>query len=286
MNLTIRFLKTRCLYRPSFKRSIKNAITAGIIVAVLLTLYKPFGIHQLQTNYRFLKIAGFGLPCVIPILLADYFRHFLLVRKKLNKQWCIGYEILIWIPMLLLIGIFNLAYLYYILGFIFPVSFSWEMELYTFLIGMIPCTVLLLKEQGFSVNLQQMLEVQSISKTTDTKEKKILYSLRTERETLDIEPKNLCLIKAEANYVEVTHCKSEAHPRQDLIRMSLKEAEKQLIEQGLNFPKCHRSYLVNTMHIARVEGNSQGLTLHLDRGLLKVPVSRSCVNKFRQKKQH
>jgi hypothetical protein len=256
---------------------------AGIIVAVLLVLYQPFGIHELQTDYLLLKIAGFGIPCVIPVLFMGYIRNLLVRYEALDKNWCIGYEMLLWIPMLLLIGIFNLAYLWFVLGFRFPASFAWRMEFHTFLIGMIPCMILLFKEQGFSAHLYQMIQEQTMVKNENAPEL-TRFELRTEREHIEIYPQTICFIKAEGNYVEVIHCNPDESPKNELIRISLKDTEKQLIDQKLNLPKCHRSYLVNTERIARVEGNAQGLTLHLDRGELTVPVSRSCVNKFKQKK--
>jgi hypothetical protein len=279
MNLVFRFLRTPCMYCSSFGKTLKHALIAGGVVAAVLVLYQPFGISNIQANYKLLKIAGFGLPCILPVLLMGYIRKLLLDFYELRDRWCIGYEILIWIPMLLLIGIFNLAYLW-LLGDRFSASFALRMEFHTFLIGMIPCAILLLKEQGFSVSLQQMMETQTEEDPTPS-DKPSLYKLTTERESQEINPENICLIKAEGNYVEVTHCDIKGTTNSELIRISLKDVEKQLQDQGLHLPKCHRSYLVNTKRIARVEGNAQGLTLHLDRANLTVPVSRSCVSKFR-----
>jgi DNA-binding LytR/AlgR family response regulator len=63
---------------------------------------------------------------------------------------------------------------------------------------------------------------------------------------------------------------------------ALKDVEKdQVARQCADIQRCHRSYLVNRRRVARAMGNAQGLTLHLDRGEIEVPVSRSFVASFR-----
>lgn len=48
--------------------------------------------------------------------------------------------------------------------------------------------------------------------------------------------------------------------------------------EGLPLIRCHRSYIVNLLHIEKATGNARGMQLQLSYAKTRLPVSRSFVS--------
>lgn len=89
-----------------------------------------------------------------------------------------------------------------------------------------------------------------------------------------IQQEHLLLLEAQDNYVAIFHL-DQGQVKKVLIRSSLKKLEEQIKETSLL--RCHRSYIVNTIHIQKVKGNAHQLQLSIEYFPQKIPVSRSYV---------
>jgi LytTr DNA-binding domain len=85
-------------------------------------------------------------------------------------------------------------------------------------------------------------------------------------------PEQIYYIEAESNYLAVWY-EEEGTLKSEIVRLTMAA----LLTQFAEFPfikRCHKSYVVNTLKVSRISGNSKGYNLVLaDKGL-KIPVSR------------
>jgi LytTr DNA-binding domain len=81
--------------------------------------------------------------------------------------------------------------------------------------------------------------------------------------------------KSEGNYLEIYLNKQ--HQNKELIRITLKNLEA-LLKTYPNIIKTHRSYLVNSNYIEKINGNAQGYKLHIAKYI--IPVSRNMITNF------
>lgn len=285
-----RILDTYFPHQGDLRYSLRTAIFIGLFVSLFLLAYQPFGVGDYHGSYRLLRIAGYGLPCMLPTLLQGFAKKYLISVFHMAGKWKTKHELLLLLPMLMLVGLFNSLYTTLAFDYGLTLEGVLRMQVYTLLVGLFPSSAIVgfelarevMANRALAQNMNDMFKKSSEIGAGDKAVSRQI-ELRSESggECMCLDPDTLCFIKAEGNYVEVTHCKLGGKAESNLLRLPLKEAGRKLSEQGLVLPRCHRSYLVNTARICRAEGNAQGLTLHLDRDNLTIPVSRSFVSEFR-----
>lgn len=268
---------------------LRSAVLVGLFVGLFLLVFKPFGVSHWQTDYKWLKITGFGL-----ITFAVTAVHFtvwpvLFPRFFSEQHWTVGRGIWFILLNILLIAVGNFLYI----GVLLNLPFSWVnlgwMVLVTLAIGVFPSagTVLLgyirrLRQyQDSAAMLQPTMHPGSASDlahsphTDDLRQRQItLISLLAdnEKDSLTLSPADLLFIESSDNYCTVYYRQNEKLQK-PLLRSSLSRMENQLA----NYPRlvrCHRSFVVNLDKVERVTGNAQGYKLHLLQGELEVPVAR------------
>ena len=100
------------------------------------------------------------------------------------------------------------------------------------------------------------------------------------KDSLSIKVNLLLFIRAANNYIEI-FWKENEHIKSQLVRTSLKKAEDILTEYKFIF-KCHRSYLINTNFIDKVEGSIQGYKLFFEKIDFSIPVSKNFAYKLKE----
>lgn len=243
-------------------------------------LFQPFEVniaeHKINSNFILLIHAFIPLPIV--------YIYFWFVNKNVKDEtsWTIGKEIFHLSIVLLLIGISD----FLIRDFIYTNSNNWSFKYLfeeirnTFLVGVLLLLIIL------PLNLQRLLKIYqkratklNIKKVSNFRKLDSVYinsSINSENFNLHIH--SFLFAKVDGNYAEI-YIMSENNIDKKIIRLSLKELEKQFIDFNFIF-KTHRSYLVNLNHIKAVHGNAQGYKLQLDNFTSKIPVSRSRIKEF------
>lgn len=117
--------------RRSPKEILGYSLKIGLFVAAFLVLYKPFGLNELTGKYRNLIIAGYGLPCMLPMVAQGFSKQWLLNRFSFTERWTVGHELLLTLPMLLLIGLCNSIYTILVSRTALSGGVILQMELYT-----------------------------------------------------------------------------------------------------------------------------------------------------------
>ncbi len=284
-------LGTQFPHEGGVANSIRSAAKVGLIVAMFMLVYQPFGVGSLSGPFRLLKIAAYGLPCMLPALLLGLVRTWLVRHCHMAGKWKLWQELLLMLPMLMLVGLLNSLYTALLNHWHLSFDDFLQMQAYTLLVGVFPCALMLgvelLREGRANRSMAKDLNM-VMDKQAEREPLKCPCPAAAElvlesgSESLGVSPERLCYVKAEGNYVELVQCAEGGRPLTSLLRLPLKEVESSLAAQGLKLARCHRSYLVNPARVLRAEGNAQGLTLHLDRACLTVPVSRSFVAGFRK----
>lgn len=271
---------------------LRSAALTGLFVGLFLLIFQPFGLSEWLTDYKWLKILGFGL--ITSIFTAIHFTIWpaLFPRFFAEQQWTVGRAVWFILFNILFIAVGNFLYL----GFLLELPFSWSslawMIVVTLIIGLFPAvgTVLfgyirrLREYQDSAATIHPIIRstpnisthknlLQPESAPTAVSPSPLLVLVAdNERDTLTLTAADLLYIESSDNYCTVYY-QLNGKLQKPLLRSSLSRIETQLI----SFPRlvrCHRSFVVNLDRVERVTGNAQGYKLHLLGAELDVPVAR------------
>lgn len=284
------FFKKPYPYNPFTQRDVLSSFFIGCFVAFFLLVFQPFGISLWKTEYRVLKIIGFGLVSFICPVIFKAILVLLIKKTKPEETWVIWKEILALLFALLFITIGNLVYA----GLIGIILFSFNVFmlafLATFLLGLFPITAnIVIKHNRFlALNQkeaqhmeQEVKEYQLRTEHSVPEQKEIPVLSETEqlilisengKDVLELTPADLLYVESADNYCEVVFLKNNAVTKH-LIRASLKLLESQI--QVSFILRCHRSYIVNLKQVEHIKGNAQGYKIDFKCGSNTVPVSRN-----------
>ena len=233
-------------------------------------LFQPFGISQWHDPQKYYKLIGF----VLIVILCTYFNRQLLPRFLpkffVEEKWVIWKEILALLFLLLTIAIGILVYM----SFLFDSSFSFQNFITSFimvvLIGIFPTVFwvfadYILKLKKYSKPIEIIHHHEKLEKT------ELNLVAENGKDVYKIKCADLLYIESTDNYSSL-YILDNGKSKKDLIRSTLSKIE--IVLNDTNIVRCHRSYIVNLDHVAKVSGNAQGFKLHLSSGEIVVPVAR------------
>lgn len=228
---------------------------------------------------------GYGLVTFLILVIDLYFLPILFPMAFKESTWTVWKEILILLWILFSIGLGNLLYTNILLSY--PLSFTSILifQIDTLVIGIIPITTLTIVKQNY-LNRKNRLSAEDLSshlpphKPFQSQHEIILLSSENGKEKIEVAIRDLIAISSDGNYITVYY-QANGNPASILLRNTLQYAETKLVA-NTPFFKCHRSYLINTSHIIKVKGNSQGYRLVLQNLDEEIPVSRSNSSAMKQ----
>jgi len=247
----------------------------GTVIAVLINLQQPFGLHTWEHPYKWLILSGFGwinaaAGIVLLFILTKLFPRFFCV-----DTWTVGKEAGLIVCLFIVSGIINWVHAVVTISHF---SASWDsffrMQFYTLDFGCLPVTVLTL--------VVQILHLRRIKPVVEeiTKVYRPLPEMPVLPEMIPINDElcnihTILYLKSEGNYVEV-HTYVDGKKEMKLCRMTLKEFET-ILALHSQFVRCKKWYIVNMHKVSSYKGNSEGMTLKLENCADKVEVSRKFV---------
>lgn len=267
-----RFLKKPYKFNDDLKYNSKLIFFISIGVLVFLYLFQPLDVSLMNNKEKLYVVVGLGAITFLSLSLNLLILPSLFPSIFVKRVWNIKKEILwnLWILTTISVG----YYLYYKMLGIFDIDF--KMILGLIIIAIIPITGLI------TVNRNRILRSYvKISKGINKKlhenrfkeEKLVHFESDYVKDNLSIKVNLLILIRAANNYIEVFWKEKEVVKSQ-MIRTSLKKAEDLLVDYNFMF-KCHRSYMINTKFIDKMEGNLRGYNLFFENINFTVPVSKN-----------
>lgn len=255
---------------------VKITAIISLFVTFFLYIFQPFGISTLKSD-KFLICLGFGGMTFIAAVIFEFIVGRVFKLKGKLENWTFGKWILYNLGVMLTISLANFLFARILLfGFI-----EWallpQMVYGTFMIGIIPITVL----GGLSLGLQERKYMNIAENINQQKSGIPGETLKDNRSLFGIPINHIKYVEALQNYVYIAHIDSEGQFKKTTERATLKHILKE--SSGSSIIKAHRSFLVNEGAIISITGNAQGLLLELSNSDRKIPVSRSYVSVFRSK---
>jgi len=254
----------------------------GIFISGFLYVFQPFNYYKLTND----EIINYSLIYGIITTSSLLFNYFVLplVFKPffVLDKWNIYKMILFVLIIIISIGVLN----WFFSGFS---SFNTEDNEYdflffqktAFLVGVFPLLIYIYFTEKFIYKKNKAVadNISSLKKQNpiDNKNKKsegIVITLigDNKKEALEISLTDLIYVNSEKNYASIFHQK-DGTIKESLLRISLSKIEKQLADYSC-IVRCHRSYIVNTNKVKKIQGNARGYLLKIDNSTTLIPVSR------------
>ncbi len=221
--------------------------------------------------------AQFGLITILISFIFDFTIFYILKIDRTLPSWTLIKWIISVLVLVILISIGNYAYILYISESPAVMPHFIEVMFTTMIVGIFPIVFSGLiiqlnankKNQIHAAHLQTHFPVESV------KDKIIHFPSNNKNQELALPIQKVFYLEAMQNYVSVCYQK-DGQVKKELIRNTIKNIEIQVNESSLM--RCHRSFIVNSDLIEKVEGNAQGLRLSLrDLEDEIIPVSRKYI---------
>lgn len=245
-----------------------------IVLALLINLEQPFGLHGWEHPYKWLILSGFG--CTYAFAKSLY----LILSLKIFpnafniSNWTIGKEILSIIFTLIVIGVLNWIHA---LATIADFTVSWssflQMQRCTLIFGILPALTFALFVQIRNLKSNKLITDKLCDHVNNqhTDENEIIVHINGKPfSVLDI-----LYINAKQNYVEI-HFMCNGNKQKYFCRTTIKLLETKL-ESFPQIKRCHKSYMVNIDKIVSWKGNSGNIKLQIEHCTEKIQVSRNYV---------
>lgn len=251
-------------------------ISLGMFLFMLFFL--PFEHKEMEFNDSLLFITGLG---VISFIVMGIFR--IILPSTLNRiikldTYKISNEVLI----VILVWVFNA------LGYIFYLKYVGAMESPTttvfrvIIFTSIPSIILKLADVNKSLRdqLKRIVErnIRLGKHVSDedilARPAEVFYS-DSKSDKVEIPPDDIIVAKSADNYVNLIY-KEKEEVRQKMLRTTLKQVHEQLRKHP-EFLKCHRTHIVNSLHIVNLTNSYKGYRLKLLDYEEEIPVSRQYI---------
>jgi hypothetical protein len=259
------------------KENIINILGIGLFITFFIYFFQVGGMNSYNGN-AFLMCLGFGFITVAVALCLDFFVFYVFKLKRDEPSWTLKKWICYMLILLLLISQANYVFYCYLVEFR---NIGWEnfwiIFINTITIGMFPVIFsgLLVQLRSNQRNLIQAANLQSNFPKKEIHHDIVHLFSDNKNQDFQIHLHDIFYIEAMQNYVSVCFQK-DGISQKELLRNTIKNLETQI--QSSVLIRCHRSFMVNSDLIEKVEGNAQGLRLNL-KNLedFEVPVSRKYI---------
>ncbi|MFP4023722.1 MAG: LytTR family transcriptional regulator DNA-binding domain-containing protein [Thiohalospira sp.] len=273
------FLNKPYPFNDDLKYNSKLIFFISIGVLGFLYLFQPLDVSLMDDKEKLYVVSGLAAITFLSLSLNLLILPSLFPGIFIKRVWNIKKEILwnLWILTTISVG----YYLYYKLLGIFAVDY--RMVLGLIVIAIIPITGLIIVNRNRMLRSNLKLAERINKKLEENKSidnKLVHFQSEYAKDNLSIKVNLLVLIRAANNYIEV-FWKEGDRLKNQMIRTSLKKAEELLKDYSFIF-KCHRSFLINTHHIDKIEGNVQGYKIYFEKIDFTVPVSKKFAHKLKQ----
>lgn len=273
------FLNKPYPFNDDLKHNSKIIFFICLGIFGFLYLFQPLDVSAIANRQKIFVILGLGVVTFLSLSLNLLMFPSLFPKIFLKRVWTIKKEILwdIWIFSTISVG----YYLYFKAIGIFEIDFYLIVKLIA--IAVVPIAGLI------TINYNRMLRSHvkllngintKLNENKSKDEQLVHFKSDYTKDSLSIKVNLLLFIRAANNYIEI-FWKENEHIKSQMVRTSLKKAEDILAEYKFIF-KCHRSFLINTNFIDKVEGSIQGYKLFYDKVDFSIPVSKNFAYKLKE----
>jgi plasmid maintenance system killer protein len=268
----------------SFKIELGRLFFISIGVFLFILFFQPFPLDRLNYDDRLLFVTGFGaitfiFGCIVLILIP-----LLIPRWFKISEWESGPPY--FLSVLLLI-VTSTAFAFYI-RYVGLTLLNLYIMFKVVLVCLIPILILIILYKNKSlerniillreINRKNLLKLQELKKSKEDEQIEIISDNKSKKLTLKY--KNIISIKSADNYIEIYYLENDLVEKK-LIRSTLRNIELQLMDQS-DFLRCHRTSIVNIIHINELARNYSGYSLRMSKLEEAIPVSRQYLTQVKE----
>jgi len=273
--------------RPVLK-SLIIAVLSGLFIALFLLYFEPFNLHLNTDGNKVFHMSFFGCITTFVLLFFLFVFPVLLPNLFSDKNWKLGYQMILNMLILIVIATFNSIYSNYMNSIPFGWDSYWLILSRTSVLGILPIAFITFSDYYLKVK-SSLNSASNIIKNKkeflkDLKEVTHQISTDLKSETFSFKENDFNYAIAVGNYIDMCSL-DENTLKKVTYRVTLSSFEIQ-VKESSNLIRCHRSYLVNLNKVKNISGNAQGLKLELINQSEIIPVSRKyipIVDQFFQK---
>ena len=255
------------------------AVLSGLFIALFLLYFEPFDFHLNTDGNKVFHMSFFGCITTFVLLFFLYVFPLLLPNLFSDKNWKLGYQIILNMLILIVVATFNSTYSNYMNSIPFGWDSYWLILSRTCVLGFLPIAFITFFDyyQKVKSNLKLANNILKNKKEflEDSKEAAHQLSTDLKNETFSFSEHDFNYAIADGNYTDVCSL-DENTLKKVTYRVTLSSFETQLKEAS-SIVRCHRSYMVNLKKVKNVSGNAQGLKLELINQSEIIPVSRKYI---------
>jgi len=260
-------------------KSLIIAVSTGVFIALFLLYFEPFNFHLNTDGNKVFHMSFFGCITTFVLLFFLYVFPLLLPNLFSDKNWKLGYQIILNMLILIVIATFNSIYSNYMNSIPFGWGSYWLILSRTCVLGFLPIAFITFFDyyQKVKSNLKLANNILKNKKEflEDSKEAAHQLSTDLKNETFSFSEHDFNYAIADGNYTDVCSL-DENTLKKVTYRVTLSSFETQLKEAS-SIVRCHRSYMVNLKKVKNISGNAQGLRLELINQSEIIPVSRKYI---------
>lgn len=250
------------------------ALSVGVIVALVLVIFQPFGTANFEHPHKVLLLIGYGVVVAISVTL-----YYTISRKtwlaNADHSWTVVKEVR---EMFLSILISLFACFLYA-TWLYDWTFSvWNMGVFALnaiSVAAIPCSLYLVVLYFLWKDVQRStLELTG----AEGAETRLQLIGENRNDTVEVKVSSIRYIKAHDNYI-MLYLLHEGASQRHILRSTMRAIEDQLPSNV--FRRVHRSFIVNIQHVITLEGNKSRAFLCLNSDNKRIPVGRAHYDEFR-----
>ncbi|QNL20433.1 LytTR family transcriptional regulator DNA-binding domain-containing protein [Hyphobacterium sp. CCMP332] len=265
------------LYNPfpspsQSKRKLFLILLIGVVCSLFILIYNPFDIADQSGRSFYVDFLIFLLGIIFSA--SVIFMDWLVPRiyPGLFKNWTVG-KTLLWYVLVFLFTGMNIYFYKSFLGGFQQFEFN-DFIMVLFRIVIISFTVIF-----FILGITQFLNLKKVSKIASGTDFEIKSK---DDKSFIVNLRNLIYVKSDDNYVDIFFWSKEEGLKKRVFRSSLRNIENQIVRPFSTIKKCHRQYLINTIHFEIQNLSSKAMTLKDKKSKEIVPVSGRYVNTIRK----
>ena len=260
------------LFYNSKKYKLTLSLSIAIFFYVFIVFFLPFGVDNYNPNHQytfefFFEIFKFFIPLLLISLANEFLLRPLFIKKATFNQ------IILWTlwTLYLLSSVIFITYNYLGNWHDFNLSSYLEFLIQVPAVFIFPITVVFFFFKYRSIQ-NQMEHILTTKDKAFDETVLIKFKGQGNKDQIILSMGSFLYGKAQDNYVELYYLEND-QLKKFLLRSSLSKLSDSLDDSII--VRCHRSYMVNLLHVNSITGGNNELKLHLN--LLKdiIPVSKS-----------
>lgn len=270
---------------PKAQSQWATIVAISLFVFLFLYIFKPFGIDASRNPQYLIHTLGYGLATFIALVFTLIFIEKVFSKAFEEDKWTIWKEFIWLAANIFLIAIANAIYTIIIFdGVPFSITIFANFQIATFKVASIPIVLLIVSKQSYFQKKHASSATNMNSKLQESSgqapEQLITFTADKEKDSLTIRLADFYYIESAGNYINLYYLQQGKLLR-NIFRHTMKAAEG-LFKDCPEIIRCHRAFIVNTIQIAEVKGNSQGLRLTLKHIDCNISVSRAYVDQVKE----